>query len=1216
MRCGEFLVDLSKPGMYELKFTPKLWTAKITGSLGSCYAINFEKVGKGPRIRGFAYQHGRPYLLDGLPAGKYQLSAVTQRQSDNVFVSQAEVTLEAKAKATVDIVPAPKGSCSLQGYILGKQNKYKTPWPTSPESQGKWFILIRKRSSGAVKWVDAYEALTMDSLYVVRGTNIIQETQDRTRYHIEGVVPGKYTVTAIENPSWSGCIITRQQSKTLTLRAGDEAVLDFDLRNVSQRNGNPGVKDTGSVVTPGSGPRTGEEIESARRRVISFPEDRSMGKLFVRDPGADNWYEDWQELGEAIGDVSVDAGKEVKLEISEQAAGDLSTLDKLESDDLQMLSFGWKAMKVGSLEPIGNLKGLKALNIQRAMFDSDDLKYLTGLAQLQVLRFGDYNLTDESMRYVGRLTSLRSLALWGTGISDEGLKHLQGLTNLTFLALNRCEITDQGLNYLRNMTALEGLQIYQTKITDNGLEKLQGFTRLKHIKLDNNGITDAGLKHIENLTSLENIWINSNPITDKGLSYLTGMKNLKELYALHTKITDAGLANFKGVKDIRLVVNPGTAEKIESGAVQDIIFPAMTIAKTENSNNIESNVIVLRLIDSNGRPVSGAKVGNYIRTRDTSVLGSKLSWNLRGKENNVSNERGEITLTREKLFPPSWSADRKLALYVLHENRKIGATCMISKDGEREEINLTLEPVCRVHGKLDSKALRKIGRPLTWTNVYLYWDRDSHGVLSHMSDNKQFEFLVSPGRYTLNPYGSGEGSRTKQIYPEIEVKANQSELDLGVIDLPPTKITSLIGKPAIEFGPIKAWKNGPPVKLADLKGKAVIIYFDGDSPNTSRDLPRLVDLHNQFADKGLVIIALYNCPDMKYLDKKWIEIYERFGGVTDVPFRVAIDGGKSTFYEGTAKERLGATYGAYDITSDPTTILIDPEGKIVGSLNIRRAKEILEKMLDVNVKPAISAWRQRFEAVYSLEDDQILKRISPPYIPERRDYYLNEHSSQASRISRTPDRFIFHWTGKLKNWGLGFVNTNINSALYSVLRLNTFEYDVPEELQSLKMPGDWIVRDEFSKEAKLKALEQLLANEFGRNIRFEKRTVEREVIIAKGKFKFHPPSGTYESSSVHLFCDQVDPDEGAGGGTAYSVNDFLQRLGSRVKMPVIDKTDSSEQLRIPYRHHRSSMLRNIKDKVEKNRKLKVLLTSLTEQTELQLAVERRPVEIWFVTEKK
>lgn len=245
MRCGEFLVDLSQPGMYKLRFTPKRWTAEITGSLGGCYAINFEKVGKGPRIRGFAYQHGRPYLLDGLPAGKYRLSAVTQHQSDNVFVSQAEVTVGAEEKATVDIVPAPKGSCSLQGYILGKQKKYKSPWPTSPESQGKWFILIRKRSSGIVEWVDAYEALTMDSLYVVRGINIIQETEDRTRYHIEGVVPGKYTVTAIEHPWWSGCVITRQQSKLVTLKANEKAVLDFDLRDTHAVEENAGVRTGG-----------------------------------------------------------------------------------------------------------------------------------------------------------------------------------------------------------------------------------------------------------------------------------------------------------------------------------------------------------------------------------------------------------------------------------------------------------------------------------------------------------------------------------------------------------------------------------------------------------------------------------------------------------------------------------------------------------------------------------------------------------------------------------------------------------------------------------------------------------------------------------------------------------------------------------------------------------------------------------------------------------
>ncbi|MHC4629386.1 MAG: leucine-rich repeat domain-containing protein, partial [Planctomycetota bacterium] len=404
----------------------------------------------------------------------------------------------------------------------------------------------------------AYEAQTMDSLYVVRGRNIKQETANRARYQIEGVAPGSYTITVIQPPPLRGAL--RQQSKRMTLRPA-ENVLDFDLRNVSQHNDNPGAPDTQSAVTSGSGPRPNEEIESARRRIVRFPEGQSMGKLFVRDAGSDSWYEGWQQLGEAEGDISVAADKEVKLEISPQAAGDLSPLAGLRAGDLEMLCFGWRPMRVGSLGPIGNLRDLKALNIQRAKFDSEDFKHLTGLAKLEVLRCGDHKLTDGSMRYVGRLTSLQSLALWGTGISDEGVKHLQDLINLTFLALNRCEITDHGLGYLKNMTALEGLQIYQTKITDNGLAELQGLSRLKHIKLGYNGITDKGLRHLENLTSLENIWLDSNPITDKGLSYLAGMNNLRQLYIPRTKVTDAGLAYLEGMKHFEHLLIDGIGDE-------------------------------------------------------------------------------------------------------------------------------------------------------------------------------------------------------------------------------------------------------------------------------------------------------------------------------------------------------------------------------------------------------------------------------------------------------------------------------------------------------------------------------------------------------------------------------------------------------------------------------------------------------------------------------
>ena len=58
-------------------------------------------------------------------------------------------------------------------------------------------------------------------------------------------------------------------------------------------------------------------------------------------------------------------------------------------------------------------------------------------------------------------------------------------------------------------------------------------------------------------------------------------------------------------------------------------------------------------------------------------------------------------------------------MYILHEERRIGATCEISKDDKRQVIELALEPVCHVHGKLDSEDLKKVGRPLTRTNVYL-----------------------------------------------------------------------------------------------------------------------------------------------------------------------------------------------------------------------------------------------------------------------------------------------------------------------------------------------------------------------------------------------------------------------------------------------------------------------------------------------------------------
>jgi hypothetical protein len=199
--------------------------------------------------------------------------------------------------------------------------------------------------------------------------------------------------------------------------------------------------------------------------------------------------------------------------------------------------------------------------------------------------------------------------------------------------------------------------------------------------------------------------------------------------------------------------------------------------------------------------------------------------------------------------------------------------------------------------------------------------------------------------------------------------------------------------------------------------------------------------------------------------------------------------------------------------------------------------------------------------------------------------------------------------------GFGRVG-GLNSILSAVLRLKSYEYDTSQSLRDLELPGDWIIRDAAPPEVKLRALEELVAHELGRQIRFEKHSVEREVLLVTGRFKFHPLAGTRENARVHLYTKDTDLDYwGTGGEMADSLSQFLQMLGDQANLPVIDRTEQSELTRIPYRRHSSSYsVRRSGDEQERARQLRVLLDHLTAQTELQFEVRKEPVPVWFVME--
>jgi thiol-disulfide isomerase/thioredoxin len=128
---------------------------------------------------------------------------------------------------------------------------------------------------------------------------------------------------------------------------------------------------------------------------------------------------------------------------------------------------------------------------------------------------------------------------------------------------------------------------------------------------------------------------------------------------------------------------------------------------------------------------------------------------------------------------------------------------------------------------------------------------------------------------------------------------------------------------------IKGWKNGGPVKLADLRGKVVLLDFWGYwcGPCTLA-MPKLMDLHDRYADKGLVIIAVHNdsVGSIKEMDRLLEErgIRGRWG--RDLPFLVALDGGAGLV---DSNHVVSGTTAAYGVRAFPTTALIDKNGVLV-----------------------------------------------------------------------------------------------------------------------------------------------------------------------------------------------------------------------------------------------------------------------------------------------
>jgi len=244
-----------------------------------------------------------------------------------------------------------------------------------------------------------------------------------------------------------------------------------------------------------------------RIRTVHFPSSRSVGVLKTRSRlTAGSIYRFWRDFsgtwetfGQAVGTVTIPAGKDLLLELSEHGSDDLSFLATLGPRDLQ------------------------ALRIDRT-FDQDeylrDLRHLTGLLSLELYCPG---ATDRAVRYLARLKSLKRLVLVYTDISDRTVAMISKLTSLEYLA------------------------IWDGNITDAGLANLSSLTSLRHLVILDLDINGSGFAHLKNIKTLRRLTICNTPITDEAVAYLKVIPQLtrKSVLLWNTQVTPAGFAQLR-----------------------------------------------------------------------------------------------------------------------------------------------------------------------------------------------------------------------------------------------------------------------------------------------------------------------------------------------------------------------------------------------------------------------------------------------------------------------------------------------------------------------------------------------------------------------------------------------------------------------------------------------------------------------------------------------
>ena len=124
-----------------------------------------------------------------------------------------------------------------------------------------------------------------------------------------------------------------------------------------------------------------------------------------------------------------------------------------------------------------------------------------------------------------------------------------------------------------------------------------------------------------------------------------------------------------------------------------------------------------------------------------------------------------------------------------------------------------------------------------------------------------------------------------------------------------------------------------------------------------------------------------------------------------------------------------------------------------------------------------------------------------------------------------------------------------------VAKMKSHMIEGDKELLSLRIPGDWVIREDQPAHKLLSELEKILRDELEIPIRLQLKTVHRRVYVATGDFAFSRlpqlEDGGQGATSVHIYGKTFDLNGGGGGGSG-TVDEFLEWVGRWIDFPIVN----------------------------------------------------------------